>query len=129
MTVTQHAVANPDPAATEHIVTVGPMTVDLWARQVWVHGEPVRLTAKEFEVMELLAVRKGTTVTKEMFLSKLYPSGDEPEVKIIDVFICKIRRKLKAVTGGDPLIDTVWGRGYLLADRGPRGNGGERATA
>jgi two-component system cell cycle response regulator CtrA len=41
---------------------------------------------------------------------------DEPEVKIIDVFICKLRKKLADAAGGDNYIETVWGRGYVLRD-------------
>ena len=67
----------------------------------------------------MLSLRKGTTLTKEMFLNHLYGGIDEPELKIIDVFICKLRKKLAASTGGDNYIETVWGRGYVLRD--PRG--------
>ena len=63
-------------------------------------------------VLELLALRKGTTLTKEMFLNHLYGGMDEPEVKIIDVFICKLRKKLEKASGGKNYIETVWGAGY-----------------
>jgi two-component system cell cycle response regulator CtrA len=66
-------------------------------------------------MMELLSLRKGTTLTKEMFLNYLYGGLDEPEVKIIDVFICKLRKKLK-LQAKDDYIETVWGRGYMLRD-------------
>ncbi|MEV8466242.1 response regulator transcription factor [Fluviibacterium sp. DFM31] len=95
---------------------VGALVLDLEAQQARIGEMPVPLTAKEYEVLEYLALRKGTTLTKEMFLDRLYGGIDEPEVKIIDVFVCKIRRKLKQLTGGDPLIQTVWGRGYVLRD-------------
>ncbi|WP_424989637.1 winged helix-turn-helix transcriptional regulator [Fluviibacterium sp. S390] len=97
-------------------VKVGALQLDLEAQQARFGDRPVPLTAKEYEVLEYLAVRKGTTLTKEMFLDRLYGGIDEPEVKIIDVFVCKIRRKLKQLTGGDPMIQTVWGRGYVLRD-------------
>ena len=67
-------------------------------------------------MLELLSLRKGTTLTKEMFLNHLYGGMDEPELKIIDVFICKLRKKLAQATGGDNYIETVWGRGYVLRD-------------
>jgi two-component system cell cycle response regulator CtrA len=67
-------------------------------------------------MLELLSLRKGTTLTKEMFLNHLYGGMDEPELKIIDVFICKLRKKLAAATGGEHYIETVWGRGYVLRD-------------
>ena len=76
----------------------------------------MHLTGKEYQMLELLSLRKGTTLTKEMFLNHLYGGMDEPELKIIDVFICKLRKKLAAATEGDNYIETVWGRGYVLRD-------------
>ena len=67
-------------------------------------------------MLELLSLRKGTTLTKEMFLNHLYGGVDEPELKIIDVFVCKLRKKLVGATGGDSYIETIWGRGYMLRD-------------
>jgi len=76
----------------------------------------LRLTTKEYDILELLSLRKGTTVTKEMFLNHLYGGKDEPALKVIDVFICKLRKKLSKATGGEQYIETVWGRGYVLRD-------------
>jgi two-component system, cell cycle response regulator CtrA len=67
-------------------------------------------------IRELLSLRKGTTLTKEMFLNHLYGGMDEPELKIIDVFVCKLRKKLTHATSGESYIETVWGRGYVLRD-------------
>ena len=67
-------------------------------------------------MLELLSLRKGTTLTKEMFLNQLYGGMDEPEIKIIDVFICKLRKKLANASGGKDYIETVWGRGYVLRE-------------
>jgi two-component system cell cycle response regulator CtrA len=102
------------------IVTIGGMSVDLSERTVTVNGESVHLTGKEFGVLELLTLRKGTTLTKEMFLNHLYGGIDEPELKIIDVFVCKVRKKLSTASGGENYIATVWGRGYVLRD--PQGD-------
>jgi two-component system cell cycle response regulator CtrA len=92
------------------------LAVNLEKRLVTVDGNPVCLTSKEYEILELLSLRKGTILTKEMFLNHLYPEMDEPEVKIIDVFMCKLRKKLAQATGGRHYIETVWGRGYVLRD-------------
>ncbi len=81
-----------------------------------VEGEPLHLTGKEYGILELLALRKGTTLTKEQFLNHLYGGMDEPELKIIDVFICKLRKKIANATGGEHYIETVWGRGYVLRE-------------
>jgi two-component system cell cycle response regulator CtrA len=81
-----------------------------------VDEKPLHLTGKEYGILELLSLRKGTTLTKEMFLNHLYGGMDEPELKIIDVFVCKLRKKLSNAAGGDNYIETVWGRGYVLRD-------------
>lgn len=85
-------------------------------RNVEVNGVQVHLTNKEYAILELLAIRKGAVLTKEMFLNHLYGSIDEPDIKIIDVFICKLRKKLSDASGGVNYIETVWGRGYMLND-------------
>lgn len=95
-------------------VTIGRLMLNLVSRKAYVDDQIVPLTSKEYDVLLLLASRRGVTLSKEMFLDKLYGGLDEPEVKIIDVFVCKIRGKLKKLTDGDGLIDTVWGRGYVL---------------
>lgn len=95
------------------------IAVNLDAKTVEVDGSTVHLTGKEYQMLELLSLRKGTTLTKEMFLNHLYGGMDEPELKIIDVFICKLRKKLDKATGGENYIDTVWGRGYVLRDPQP----------
>jgi len=99
----------------ESIIRTGKLAVNLDTKTVEVEGQRVHLTGKEYAMLELLSLRKGTTLTKEMFLNHLYGGMDEPELKIIDVFICKLRKKLAAV-GDDNYIETVWGRGYVLRD-------------
>ena len=101
---------------SESLIRTGKLTVNLDSRTVEVEGHPVNLTGKEYGILELLSLRKGTTLTKEMFLNHLYGGMDEPELKIIDVFICKLRKKLAAATGGQNYIETVWGRGYVLRE-------------
>lgn len=106
---------------SDSIIRTGKLTVNLDARTVEVDSQPIHLTGKEYGILELLSLRKGTTLTKEMFLNHLYGGMDEPELKIIDVFVCKLRKKLSTATGGDNYIETVWGRGYVLRD--PVGDG------
>jgi two-component system cell cycle response regulator CtrA len=95
---------------------IGSVELNLDSREVRVGATPVHLTGKEYAILELLILRKGTTLTKEMFLNHLYGGMDEPELKIIDVFICKLRKKLSLACGGANYIETVWGRGYVLRD-------------
>jgi two-component system cell cycle response regulator CtrA len=101
---------------SESTIRTGKLVVNLDSRIVHVDDHPLHLTAKEYGILELLSLRKGTTLTKEMFLNHLYGGMDEPELKIIDVFICKLRKKLSTATGGEHYIETVWGRGYVLRD-------------
>ena len=102
---------------SDSIIKTGKLTVNLDTRTVEGDSHPLHLTGKEYAILELLSLRKGTTLTKEMFLNHLYGGMDEPELKIIDVFVCKLRKKLSSATGGDNYIETVWGRGYVLRDQ------------
>ena len=101
---------------SESVVRFDKVAINLDTRTVDVDGAQVHLTNKEYAILELLAMRKGTVLTKEMFLNHLYSSMDEPEIKIIDVFVCKLRKKLSEASGGVNYIETVWGRGYMLKD-------------
>jgi len=111
-----HAIVRRSKGHSQSVITTGTLTVNLDAKTVEVGGQRVHLTGKEYQMLELLSLRKGTTLTKEMFLNHLYGGMDEPELKIIDVFICKLRKKLATATEGDHYIETVWGRGYVLRD-------------
>ena len=101
---------------SDSVIRTGRLTVNLDTRTVEVDSSPLHLTGKEYGILELLSLRKGTTLTKEMFLNHIYGGMDEPELKIIDVFVCKLRKKLAQATKGDNYIETVWGRGYVLRD-------------
>jgi two-component system cell cycle response regulator CtrA len=111
-----NAVVRRSKGHAQSIISTGKMAVNLDTHAVEVDGAPVHLTGKEYGILELLSLRKGTTLTKEMFLNHLYGGMDEPELKIIDVFVCKLRKKIAMATGGSHYIETVWGRGYVLRD-------------
>ncbi|MCV6824323.1 MULTISPECIES: response regulator transcription factor CtrA [Halocynthiibacter] len=111
-----HAIIRRSKGHSQSIIKTGKISVNLDAKTVDVDGKTVHLTGKEYQMLELLSLRKGTTLTKEMFLNHLYGGMDEPELKIIDVFICKLRKKLSEATDGTNYIETVWGRGYVLRD-------------
>ncbi len=114
-----HAIIRRSKGHAQSIIKTGRIAVNLDAKTVDVGGSTVHLTGKEYQMLELLSLRKGTTLTKEMFLNHLYGGMDEPELKIIDVFICKLRKKLAEATQGENYIETVWGRGYVLRDPEP----------
>ncbi|MBN33789.1 MAG: DNA-binding response regulator [Rhodospirillaceae bacterium] len=111
-----HAIVRRSEGHAESRVSIGRLTVKLDDQTADVDGEPVKLTGKEFGVLELLALRRGQTVTKAQFINHLYGGFDEPDLKIIDVFVCKLRRKIAKLTGGQHYIVTEWGRGYTLRD-------------
>jgi len=111
-----HAIVRRSKGHAQSLITTGNVVVNLDAKTVEANGRPVHLTGKEYQMFELLSLRKGTTLTKEMFLNHLYGGMDEPELKIIDVFICKLRKKLSTALGGENYIETVWGRGYVLRE-------------
>jgi two-component system cell cycle response regulator CtrA len=120
---TNHAVpiqtiVRPSQGHPEATIRTGKLAVNLEARVVSVDDQPVHVTGTEYATLELLSLRKGTILTKEMFLDRLYHGLNEPHLKIIDVFLCKLRKKLAQATGGNHYIETVWGRGYMLRDPG-----------
>ena len=101
---------------SDSVVRTGRLVVTLDTRTVEVNSQPLHLTGKEYGILELLSLRKGMTLTKEMFLNHLYGGMDEPELKIIDVLVGKLRKKLTVATAGENYIETVWGRGYVLRE-------------
>ncbi len=107
------AVVRRDKGFSQASLRVGPLSLDLDSHEVNVQERRLSLTGKEYSLLELLVLRRGMVVTKEAFLNHLYGGMDEPEAKIIDVFVCKLRRKL-AEAGASDLIGTVWGRGYMI---------------
>lgn len=103
------------------VLAAGPIELDLGGRMVRVAGEPVHLTGREYQMLELLMLRKGVALSKDAFFNHLYGGRDEPDFKIVDVFICKLRKKL-AAQGGAAVgrqIETIWGRGYRICDAAP----------
>ena len=111
-----HAIVRRSKGHAQSVVQTGDLIVKLDAKTAQINGVHVHLTGKEYQMLELLSLRKGTTITKEMFLAQLYGGMDEPEIKIIDVFICKLRKKLGSASNGKNYIETVWGRGYILRE-------------
>jgi two-component system cell cycle response regulator CtrA len=121
-----HAIVRRSQGHAQSVIAIGDLVVNLDQKMVEIAGARVHLTGKEYQILELLALHKGSTLTKEMFLNHLYGGMDEPELKIIDVFICKLRKKLANASNGGNYIETVWGRGYVA--REPY-DAGERISA
>ena len=109
-----HAIVRRSKGHAQSVIQTDDLVVNLDTKTSEVNGARVHLTGKEYAMLELLSLRKGMTLTKEMFLNHLYGGIDEPEVKIIDVLMCKLRKKLASASGGKNYIETVWGRGYAL---------------
>jgi two-component system, cell cycle response regulator CtrA len=113
-----HAIVRRSKGHARSVIQTGDLSVDLDTKTVEISGVRVHLTGKEYQMLELLSLRKGMTMSKEMFLNHLYGGMDEPDAKIIDVFICKLRKKLTNASGGNEYIETVWGRGYAMREQG-----------
>jgi two-component system cell cycle response regulator CtrA len=109
-----HAIVRRSRGHAQSVIETDDLVINLDTKMADINGSRVHLTGKEYQMLELLSLRKGMTLTKEMFLNHLYGGIDEPEIKIIDVFICKLRKKLANASGGKNYIETVWGRGYVL---------------
>jgi two-component system, cell cycle response regulator CtrA len=103
----------------ESVIRCGDLTLKLDQKRAQMGRRDLGLTTKEYQMLELLAMRQGTPITKDMFLGHLYGGMDEPDQKIIDVFICKLRKKLMQASGGKDYIETIWGRGYVLRNPEP----------
>jgi two-component system cell cycle response regulator CtrA len=112
-----YAIVRRSQGYAEPVVRCGDLTIKVEAKQAEIAGKVVNLTGKEYQMLDLLATRQGHTITKEMFLNHLYGGMDEPEMKIIDVFICKLRKKLADASGGKNYIETIWGRGYVMREQ------------
>ena len=111
-----HAIVRRSKGHAQSVIQTGELAVNLGTKMVEVNGARVHLTTKEYQMLELLSLRKGIPLTKEMFLNHLYGGMDEPEPKIIDVFICKLRKKLANASNGQDFVKTLWGRGHVLSD-------------
>ena len=111
-----HAIVRRSKGHAQSVINTDDLCINLDTKMVEIAGSRVHLTAKEYQMLELLALRKGITLSKEMFLTHLYGGMDEPGMKIVDVFMCKLRKKLLSASGGKEYIETVWGRGYVLRE-------------
>ena len=111
-----HAIVRRSQGHAQSLISTGPLVVNLDTRTVSIYDVRINLTGTEYQILELLSLRKSSTLTKEAFLNNLYGGVDEPEAKIIDVFMCKLRKKLAAGGHGHNFIETVWGRGYVLRE-------------
>src|SRR5271154_3573789 len=111
-----HAIVRRSKGHAQSVIQTGDLVLNLDSKTAEINSTRVHLTGKEYQMLELLTLRKGTSVTKEMFLNNLYNGIDEPEIKIIDVFMCKLRKKLASASGGKDYIETIWGRGYVMRE-------------
>jgi two-component system cell cycle response regulator CtrA len=111
-----HAIVRRSKGHAQSVIQTGDLEVNFDSKTAEVNGSRVHLTGREYQILELLSLRNGKTVSKEIFLENLYSGEEEREIKIIDVFICKLRKKLGNASGGKDYIETIWGRGYMLRD-------------
>ena len=111
-----HAVLRRSETPVHSLITTGEITINLADKSIEANGVRIDVTTKEYQIFEVLSLRKGVTLSKDVFLNYLYDGRDEPEAKIVDVFICKLRKKLVIATSGRHYIETVWGQGYRLSE-------------
>ena len=111
-----HAVIRRSKGLAQSVISTGDLCVNLDTKMAAISGVPVHLTRKEYQMLEFLSLRKGSTLSKATFLNNLYGGVDEPSTKIIDVFMCKLRKKLSGAANGKNYIETVRGRGYVLRE-------------
>ncbi len=109
-----HAIVRRSRGHAQSVIQIDDLLVNLDTKMIEVNGAHVHLTSKEYQMLELLSLRKGTPLTKEMLLNHLYGGMDEPGMKIIDVFMCKLRKKLANASNGKNYIETIWGQGFVL---------------
>jgi two-component system cell cycle response regulator CtrA len=114
-----HAIVRRSKGHAQSTIAIGDLVIDLDEKVAAIGGKRVPLTVKEYQMLELLGLRKDSTITKEMFLNHLYGGMDEPDLKIVDVFICKLRKKLSSASQGKNYIETIWGRGYVIRGEDP----------
>ncbi len=100
----------------QSVIYIGDLALNLDGKTVEINGARLHLTVKEYQMLELLCLHKDRPITKEMFLNHIYGGIDEPGAKIIDVFICKLRKKLANASMGQNYIETIWARGYVLRE-------------
>jgi len=111
-----HAIIRRSKGHAESTIRFGSVELNIESKKVYVGDVQIHFTGKEYQILELLCLRMGQTLTKEIFLNHLYGGMDEPELKIVDVFMSKIRKKLEGATG-ERIIETVWGQGYVIERR------------
>lgn len=108
-----HAVRRRTHGHSSPELTVGRLTIFLDGRDPAVDGQRLRLSHREHAIFSVLALNVGRVVSKEKIYETVYTlSGSDPLDKVIDVYICKLRKKIAEATGGDKYIETVYGRGY-----------------
>jgi two-component system cell cycle response regulator CtrA len=120
-----HAILRRSKEHIQSVIRIGDLMLNLDAKTIEVTGARVHLTGREYQMLELLILRRGTFLTKEVFLNHLYDGMDEPESKIVDVFICKLRKKLAIASSGKNYIETAWGGGYILREPAHEQSGGQ----
>lgn len=110
------AIMRRTPVPKDRKLRVGVLVVDRMRHTASIHGRDIALTNREYEVLELFCSRKGKILSKDMIIQQLYQDVDAPGRKAIEVFVCKLRKKLSAASGGMSFIETHWGHGYVLRD-------------
>ena len=100
------------------VLRVGALEVDAYRVEVRCAGTPLELTPSEFKLLQHMARTPGRVIERAELYEAAIPDGDALE-RAVDIHVVNLRRKLREVGGGEQLIRTVRGRGYVLEDRAP----------
>jgi DNA-binding response OmpR family regulator len=103
--------------AKNPVLHVGGLEINTGARRVSCEGREVKLTPREYGVLEVLALRSGNIVTRRELWEHLYEFEDETSSNVVDVLVCSLRKKLGE--GAEEILQTRRGRGYILEEKGP----------
>lgn len=101
---------------TSNTIAIGDVVLDFVGKHVQAYGATIPFTFREYQLLELFFLNKGKLVTREKIMNHLYDHDNEPDQKIIDVLVCKIRHRLRGALGDQAVIETVWGLGYRTND-------------
>ncbi len=110
-----HAVLRRSQTPPSNVILCGGLAIDIDTQTANFGGTLIPFTGSEYALLECLALRMGTIITKRMLMNRLYHGMDEPDAKIIEAFMSKLRKKLTEACGTADCIETVWGSsGYRM---------------
>ncbi len=106
---------SPKPKEADKVIESGDMKLDCEGRRVYISGREINLTAKEFELLELLVVNANKVYSRENLLKLVWGSSYPGDVRTVDVHIRRLREKIESNPSEPKYVHTKWGVGYYFA--------------